>query len=39
MMRRMNGIYLVVEGLKRAKVKPLNYSQVKFPDENSLTFL
>jgi hypothetical protein len=32
-----------VEGLKRAKVKPLNYSQVTVvqqgPDENPLTFL
>jgi hypothetical protein len=32
-----------VEGLKRAKVKPLNYSQVSVvqqgPDENPLTFL
>jgi hypothetical protein len=31
-----------VEGLKRAKVKPLNYSQVtevQGPDENPLTFL
>jgi hypothetical protein len=32
-----------VEGLKRAKVKPLNYSQVtvvqQVPDENPLTFL
>jgi hypothetical protein len=26
--RRCHFIYLVVEGLKRAKVKPLNYSQV-----------
>jgi hypothetical protein len=26
--RRHHFIYLVVEGLKRAKVKPLNYSQV-----------
>jgi hypothetical protein len=32
----------MVEGLKRAKVKPLNYSQVTVvqgPDENPLTFL
>jgi hypothetical protein len=33
----------LVEGLKRAKVKPLNYSQVTVvqqgPDENPLTFL
>jgi hypothetical protein len=31
-----------VEGLKRAKVKPLNYSQmtvVQGPEENPLTFL
>jgi hypothetical protein len=32
-----------VEGLKRAKVKPLNYSQVtvvqQCPEENPLTFL
>jgi hypothetical protein len=36
-------IHLIVEGLKRAKVKPLNYSQVTVipqgPDENPLTFL
>jgi hypothetical protein len=36
-------IYLIVEGLKRAKVKPLNYSQVTVvqqgPYKNSLTFL
>jgi hypothetical protein len=36
-------IHLVVEGLKRSKVKPLNYSQVivvqQGPDENPLTFL
>jgi hypothetical protein len=36
-------IHLVVEGLKRAKVKPLNYSQVTVvqqgPDENPLTIL
>jgi hypothetical protein len=36
-------IHLTVEGLKRAKVKPLHYSQVTVsrqgPDENPLTFL
>jgi hypothetical protein len=35
-------IHLIVEGLKRAKVKPLNYSQVTVVqglDKNSLTFL
>jgi hypothetical protein len=36
-------IHIIVEGLKRAKVKPLNYSQVTVvqqgPDENPLTFL
>jgi hypothetical protein len=36
-------INLIVEGLKRAKVKPLNYSQVTVvqqgPYKNSLTFL
>jgi hypothetical protein len=36
-------IHLIVEGLKRAKVKALNYSQVTVvqqgPDENPLTFL
>jgi hypothetical protein len=35
--------HLMVEGLKRAKVKPLNYSQVtavkQNPEENPLTFL
>jgi hypothetical protein len=34
---------IIVEGLKRAKVKPLNYSQVtevqQGPEENPLTFL
>jgi hypothetical protein len=37
------GAYLVVEGLKRAKVKPLNYSQVttiqQGPDESPSAFL
>jgi hypothetical protein len=36
-------IHLIVEGLKRAKVKPLNYSQVTVvqqdANENPLTFL
>jgi hypothetical protein len=35
-------IHLIVEGLNRAKVKPLNYSQVtavQGPDENPFTFL
>jgi hypothetical protein len=36
-------IHLVVEGLKKAKGKPLNYSQITVvqqgPDENPLTFL
>jgi hypothetical protein len=36
-------IHLIVEGLKRAKVEPLNYSQVTVvqqgPEENPLTFL
>jgi hypothetical protein len=39
---RCHFIYLNVEGLKRAKVKPLNYSQmtvVQGPEENPLTFL
>jgi hypothetical protein len=35
--------YNITEGLKRAKIKPLNYSQVTVvqqdPDENPLTFL
>jgi hypothetical protein len=33
-------IHLIIEGLKRAKVKPINYSQVTVvqgPDENPLT--
>jgi hypothetical protein len=41
--RRCHLIHLIVEGLKRTKVKPLNYSQVTVvqqgPEENSLTFL
>jgi hypothetical protein len=36
-------IHLMIEGLKKAKVKPLNYSQVTVvqqgPEENPLTFL
>jgi hypothetical protein len=40
---RCHFIHLIVEGLKRAKVKPLNYSQVTVvlqgPEENPLTFL
>jgi hypothetical protein len=36
-------IHLIVEGLKRAKVKPLHFSQVTVvqqgPEENPLTFL
>jgi hypothetical protein len=40
---RHHFIHLIIEGLKRAKVKPLNYSQVTVlqqgPDENPLTFL
>jgi hypothetical protein len=36
-------IHLIVEGLKKAEVKPLNYSQVTViqqgPEENLLTFL
>jgi hypothetical protein len=40
---RCHYIHLIVEGLKRAKVKPLNYSLVttvqQGPDENPLTFL
>jgi hypothetical protein len=40
---RCHFIHLIVEGLKMAKVKPLNYSQVTIvqqgPDENPLTFL
>jgi hypothetical protein len=36
-------IHLIVKGLKSAKVKPLNYSQMTLvqqgPDENPLTFL
>jgi hypothetical protein len=40
---RCHFIHLIVEGLKRAKVKPVNYSQVTavqhHPDENPLTFL
>jgi hypothetical protein len=36
-------IHLIVEGLKRTKVKPLNYSQVTVvqqgPEENPITFL
>jgi hypothetical protein len=47
MMRGMNGFdassSITVEGLKLAKVKPLNYSQVTLVqqghDEHSLTFL
>jgi hypothetical protein len=41
--RQQHFIHLIVEGLKRAKVKPLNHSQVTIvqqgPDENPLTFL
>jgi hypothetical protein len=41
--KRHNFIYLVVVGLKRAKVKPLNYSQVttvqKGLDESPCAFL
>jgi hypothetical protein len=41
--RRCHFIHLIVEGLKRAKVKPLNYSQVTVvqqgSEENPLTFL
>jgi hypothetical protein len=40
---RCHFIHLIVEGLKRAKVKPVNYSQVtavqQGPGENPLTFL
>jgi hypothetical protein len=39
---RCHFIHLIVEGLKGAKVKPVNYSQVTVvqgPDENPLTFL
>jgi hypothetical protein len=40
---RHHFIHLIVEELKRTKVKPLNYSQVttvpQGPDENALTFL
>jgi hypothetical protein len=36
-------IHLIIEDLKKAKIKPLNYSQVivvqQGPDENLLTFL
>jgi hypothetical protein len=36
-------LHLIVEGLKKTKVKPLNYSQVTVvqqgPEENPLTFL
>jgi hypothetical protein len=41
--RQCHIIHLIVEGPKRAKVKPLNYSQVtavqQGPEENPLTFL
>jgi hypothetical protein len=41
--RQCHFIHLIVERLKRAKVKPLNYSQVTVvqqgPEENPLTFL
>jgi hypothetical protein len=41
--RRHHFIYLVVEGLKRPKVKPLNYSQMttvqQGPDESLSAFL
>jgi hypothetical protein len=41
--RRHHFIYLVVEGLKRAKIKPVNYSQVttvqQGPDESPSAFL
>jgi hypothetical protein len=41
--RRHHFFYLVVEGLKRAKVKPLNYLQVttvqQGPDESPSAFL
>jgi hypothetical protein len=39
---RHHFIHLIVQGLKRAKIKPLNYSWVAVvqgPDENPLTFL
>jgi hypothetical protein len=40
---RCHFIQLIVEGLKRAKIKPLSYSQVtavqQGPDENLLIFL
>jgi hypothetical protein len=47
MMREINGIHapssIILEGIKRAKVKPLNYSQVTVvqqgPEESPLTFL
>jgi hypothetical protein len=42
-MNGINFVHLIVERLKRAKVKPLNYSQVtvvqRGPEENPLTFL
>jgi hypothetical protein len=41
--RQHHFTHLIVEGLKRVKVKPLNYSQVTVvqqgPDENPLIFL
>jgi hypothetical protein len=36
--RRHHFIYLVVEGLKRAKVKPLNYSQVSTVQQGCLFY-
>jgi hypothetical protein len=41
--RQCHLIHLIVEGQNRAKVKPLNYSQVTVvqqdPEENPFTFL
>jgi hypothetical protein len=41
--RQRHVIHLIVEGLERAKAKPLNYSQVNIvqqgPEENPFTFL